>query len=656
MPVHPNPVSALTSYSVTTDRSRKHDTQKTTPKAPTLNTLYQTSPTYQPLIVDSKEIRVLRLHPGNWTDIISCSIQTISLVDHSFISPDTAYEALSYVWAAEPGTEEILVDNQFTNVTRNLFFALRRLRKISAVRTIWVDAVCIDQRNEIEKGHQVAMMGTIYSSCIRAYLWLGEPKIYEGSSANTWTMDECMHLSPTSPHIQKDMVSQVHQLIRELSDNYHRHELSCFQKEEWRLKPEVLSALGSMMASEWFTRLWVVQEALLPPQAVFLWGSFPITLSSLKKGNERMWDHFREHCCGKNGSQLVSEHAEIMNNFGFRVQGLQLPSEHSGAQLFKQDRLEKLDRLLWCFSNRRATQPVDIVYGLLGLPCSSRFEIIPNYSITKQELYTNVAINCMKEEGHLDVLKGWKKSYDELPSWVHDWSMMTDEKEWAQEINTVTLCCYDASADLRACIEVDHHNRLTLSGIFIDTVTGTTETLDNSPSNGSVLRLVYGWYNMVCKTPSWKNALAARYKPLSNSWKTAFRATVTGDLYPGQIGNRNHSSNSDETFELWLKAAEAKDWSILIDHKTKVGELFSLMSQMSFYRSLFKTSSGYLGWGRVEDGDEVWVLLGGDVPFVLRPVAGSTEYRLVGDCYLHGIMDGEAVTELGDNVRSVVLV
>ena len=47
------------------------------------------------------------------------------------------------------------------------------------------------------------------------------------------------------------------------------------------------------------------------------------------------------------------------------------------------------------------------------------------------------------------------------------------------------------------------------------------------------------------------------------------------------------------------------------------------------------------------------VLLGLGVPFVLREVGGGGWYGLVGECYCHGIMDGEAVRELEG--RSVVL-
>ena len=59
---------------------------------------------------------------------------------------------------------------------------------------------------------------------------------------------------------------------------------------------------------------------------------------------------------------------------------------------------------------------------------------------------------------------------------------------------------------------------------------------------------------------------------------------------------------------------------------------------------MFRTDGNLLGMGSrsVEVGDEVWVLKGGNVPFVLRRVKEGV-YRLVGDAYVHGIMHGEAI-------------
>jgi hypothetical protein len=56
---------------------------------------------------------------------------------------------------------------------------------------------------------------------------------------------------------------------------------------------------------------------------------------------------------------------------------------------------------------------------------------------------------------------------------------------------------------------------------------------------------------------------------------------------------------------------------------------------------------------------KLWVLVGSKVPFVLRPVVDNdgtssfdNSFRLVSDCYLHGIMDGEAMTDDDDGDES----
>lgn len=62
-------------------------------------------------------------------------------------------------------------------------------------------------------------------------------------------------------------------------------------------------------------------------------------------------------------------------------------------------------------------------------------------------------------------------------------------------------------------------------------------------------------------------------------------------------------------------------------------------------RKIFSTFSGYIGIGDVtlEPGDLVCVFLGGRTPFIIRPV--GEKYKFVGECYLHGIMQGGALEE-----------
>lgn len=84
-------------------------------------------------------------------------------------------------------------------------------------------------------------------------------------------------------------------------------------------------------------------------------------------------------------------------------------------------------------------------------------------------------------------------------------------------------------------------------------------------------------------------------------------------------------------------------------------------------QAFFITDCGYIGIGppNVHIDNEIWVLFGGRVPFVLRPrVKGSStsqrhqedrEYSFIGDAYVHGIMDGEFVENYDGNNTAVLI-
>ena len=112
-----------------------------------------------------QEIRLIELLPGLPSDDIRCNIVHVNLDD----GPE--FEAVSYTWATENGDDTFsktiyTSSNTTMSVTANCMSALRQLRKISNVRRLWVDAVCIDQTNPSERNHQVAMMTQIYTQAV----------------------------------------------------------------------------------------------------------------------------------------------------------------------------------------------------------------------------------------------------------------------------------------------------------------------------------------------------------------------------------------------------------------------------------------------------------------------------------------------------------
>lgn len=83
------------------------------------------------------------------------------------------YEALSYTWGSAHKQYDIEISGNTLPITENLHLALQHLRHPEEDRILWIDAICIDQDNVGERGHQVRQMASIYERVVRAIIWLG---------------------------------------------------------------------------------------------------------------------------------------------------------------------------------------------------------------------------------------------------------------------------------------------------------------------------------------------------------------------------------------------------------------------------------------------------------------------------------------------------
>jgi len=228
------------------------------------------------------EIRILRLSSGQPQDPLHGVLEKYRLREFS------GYETLSYTWACyDDGNNQHLTDHSKSRViylgdywdafpiTENCDHALRRLRDPDRPRLIWVDAICINQKNKIERGHQVDMMHRIYGNAHAVAVYLGT------ASADS------------------DLAMQLLRHPDRLSD------LSKVTSRE-------LSSLASLFQRPYFTRTWVVQEVALArslrlycgneevfvpaysPEAPF-WELIPPEIIPAWLKYARRWNHARGH-------------------------------------------------------------------------------------------------------------------------------------------------------------------------------------------------------------------------------------------------------------------------------------------------------------------------------------------------------------------------
>jgi hypothetical protein len=120
-------------------------------------------------------IRLLRLMPHPDQDApIRCELFNYPF-DHPGSRKGTSlYEALSYVWGSGNKPLTIFVDDGCLRVTRNLHEVLLRLRDHSLPRIIWIDDICINQKDTEEREYQVGFIAQIYARASRIIVWLEE--------------------------------------------------------------------------------------------------------------------------------------------------------------------------------------------------------------------------------------------------------------------------------------------------------------------------------------------------------------------------------------------------------------------------------------------------------------------------------------------------
>jgi hypothetical protein len=129
----------------------------------------ENSPLYRPLQAERKEIRLLLVKAGEGDQPLVGELQHASL--ESADRPQ--YETISYCWGDSTKTTTVILNDKETTVPLSSMIVLRRVRQSTQDRLVWIDALCINQRDVDERGQQVALMEDIYSSTVQNLIWLG---------------------------------------------------------------------------------------------------------------------------------------------------------------------------------------------------------------------------------------------------------------------------------------------------------------------------------------------------------------------------------------------------------------------------------------------------------------------------------------------------
>lgn len=382
---------------------------------------------YKPLPT-REHTRVLVLEPGpnDSDDDGNALVGSLRLLDLCDVDSEP-FEAISYVWGWPASTHSILVDGHPLGITPSLRSALLQTRLPDRSRTLWADAICIDQSDEIEKGHQVAAMGRIYKTSRRTLICLGS--------------EHPEHARNTAGLIE-DVTTMIEDVQR--SPQFSGEEGSFpypTAADPISTDPRWDTGWDVMMLQPWFERGWVVQEASLGPDACVLWASIQIGWISILRVNYWLVCRglYAHQALGREVSIPLSVHH--LDNFVRRH-----PEE---AKLFdkRARETESASTLTMLFETRtfELSDPRDRIYAFMALETNdgimASLQLEPDYQRTHLEIYHDFAVKYIKKTGDLDILSFIKHSNESLenagrsaqagrspgpenvPSWVPRWDL-----------------------------------------------------------------------------------------------------------------------------------------------------------------------------------------------------------------------------------------
>jgi hypothetical protein len=601
---------------------------------------------YEPLDYGKAQIRFLKLWPApDYSDPIRISLLNATLppsrlatslesaleaIDLDSKDPkiDTnEFIALSYVWGSPVDPQQVFVKSapegaHTISITRNLDVALRNIRLDSGYLLMWIDAICIDQGNPEERSHQISLMDSIYTNG-KVIVWLGPEEDDSDRALNIisylgrrvlWNDDGDIERHPHSPPREPD------EPIWESLDEVLPYD------------EEGLGAIISLFERPWFTRLWIRQEIALADTAILQsgrgvldWILFQNAATCLCRKRLNL---SRPFDLNQRLAQVTPTIINICDVNLFSYQYETLRDENRGV---------------------RFTDPRDMIYGVGSLLSreDKKLGVRPDYSLEAADVFMDVCVRIVERQSRtyfLNTCELSSISVPNLPSWAPDWSgPMT-----AQRLLTSP---WSSCGFISANATYLGNRVLRVSGIQIDKIESIRNLYDDvhdEPVKDLQVVIDYIWrcypeYGSIDSPYDEKQSILDAY----------CRTFACDRFCEGFSPPNDQRPTFDEAKEALKKIwSMDEDWTGFDDLRNDPSiRRFISTCGYCVGRCFLTTKQGYVGLAPLgsQPGDIISVILGCDFPVILRQELSSgtkpseTRWKVVGVCYVNGLMSGEAI-------------
>jgi hypothetical protein len=565
------------------------------------------------------------------------------------------YATLSYVWGNDPATETIFVNGTEMNIRPNLAAALKSIRRdhrFEGEFRLWVDAICINQSDIVERGQQVAKMKDIYSKAWNVISWIGEE-----ARGSTKALKLLRVLSECRDN------GRAQKMIQELEQNPGHLGTGCWL------------GLQELVIRPYWTRLWIIQELVLGCVAVSIrCGNDVIDWTTFIHGIEALHLHFwiiKDELINYDWRQQGNKSYRSINVLALHLLFKDIKPltdiQASGSKTWT-----KISRLLDISASCKSVDERDKVYGMLAMMDPAiRQRIFPDYSIEPRYVFANIAIAVLEAYGNLEHLREcnmWPQQGG--PTWVPDWTWPLRARDGrfrsAFKADGSQTCDFVIGKDRRT---------LTCQAAIVDTLDGIGgrrqtrfKYQPKTVVQPKILTSAYGGLETTRKALA--HALSG-----DSSWDSRDDTDARMNIFNlpptfkqglpqfQKLGWKNAMKN-EGYYYCWAEWRHANRKFLVGGRRmdkyfaSKIprgaGEKDCWVAKANFenvttWRRFATTAKGYFGWvpetlGReeyfqVEHGDVIAIIFGCTTPLLLR--RHGKNFKIVGEAYFIGLMDGE---------------